>query len=178
MLGRYEEIELISLRAFPEYEPPEETGATFQENALLKALHASKLHSGLVLADDSGLVVPSLQGEPGVYSARYAGVGATEADNRKKLVERMSGLDEGLRGGHFVCALALVSPLGVIAQEEARCEGVILHKERGGQGHGYDSLFVKEGYRLTFAEISEETKNQVSHRRRALDKILPALINR
>jgi XTP/dITP diphosphohydrolase len=172
MLKSLPRIDLLSLRDFPDYQPPAETGSTFEENAVLKALSASTSLGRWVLSDDSGLVVPSLGGAPGVYSARYAGDHATDADNRKKLLEQMQHLMEEDRVAYFECCIALASPSGMKKTSRGTCEGFLLTQERGGGGFGYDPLFVKYGYNKTFAELEEATKNRVSHRRKALDKML------
>ena len=168
-------LDILSLIDFPDYHLPEETGATFEENAILKAVDAAKHLNSWVLADDSGLVVPALQGAPGVYSARYAGSDATDAENRKKLLSEMRHLHDTLRQGYFECWIALASPQGLKKVVRGLCEGTILDHERGGQGFGYDPLFIKHEYGKTFAEMDETTKNRISHRRKAFDKVLPAL---
>jgi XTP/dITP diphosphohydrolase len=127
------------------------------------------------MADDSGLVVPALGGAPGVYSARFAGENATDLDNRKKLLHLMQHLLDEDRHAYFECCIALASPKGDVKCAHGICEGNLLSKERGGGGFGYDPLFIKEGYRITFAELEESVKNRVSHRRKAFDKILPFL---
>ncbi|MBI2742388.1 MAG: RdgB/HAM1 family non-canonical purine NTP pyrophosphatase [Chlamydiales bacterium] len=168
-------LDLLSLLDFPNYQPPEETGKTFEENARLKALHAAQALDKWVIADDSGLVVPALKGEPGVRSARFAGEGATDKDNRKKLLEMMRPLTESERTAYFECWIVLASPQGVVRAVSGLCEGSIITEEKGNHGFGYDPLFLKYEYSKTFAEIDEETKNRISHRRKALDKILPTL---
>lgn len=175
MLKNQELWDLFSLIDFPQYTPPEEKGETFEENASLKATHAAKALNTYALADDSGLVVPILGGDPGVRSARYAGESATDRDNRKKLLEALKGVKEEDRDAYYECCIALSGPDGLERCVSARCEGTILEGERGGQGFGYDSLFLKHEYNKTFAELNEATKNQVSHRRKALDKILVKL---
>ena len=168
-------LEILSLNNFPEYVAPEETGKTFEENAILKAQYAAKVTGHLTLADDSGLVVPALNGEPGVYSARYAGPKATDKDNRKKLLAAMASLTDLQRSAYFECAMAIADPDGIIKCERGICEGTILGEERGGNGFGYDPLFLKRDYQKTFGELDEATKNRVSHRRKALDRIKIAL---
>lgn len=168
-------LDILSLIDFPDYHLPPETGATFEENAILKATHAANHLKKLVLADDSGLVVPTLQGAPGVFSARYAGPDATDAENRKKLLSEMRHLHDTLRQAYFECWIALATPQGLKKVVRGLCEGVILDQERGGQGFGYDPLFIKHEYGKTFAEMDEATKNRISHRRKAFDKILPAI---
>lgn len=168
-------LDVLSLIDFPEYTLPEESGLTFEENALLKASDAAKHLGKWTLSDDSGLVVPALEGAPGVFSARYAGKKATDTENRKKLLHEMRHLTDQLRQAYFECWIALASPQGIKKIVRGTCEGVILDKERGCQGFGYDPLFIKHEYGKTFAELHETTKNQISHRRKAFDKILPAL---
>lgn len=175
MLKILPKLDVLSLCDFPSYEPPPETGASFEENANLKAVHAAKALGKWVLADDSGLVVPSLGGAPGIYSARYAGNDATDFDNRKKLLEEMSHLLEEDRNAYYLCSLSLASPEGVRKSTQGTCEGTLLLKEKGGGGFGYDPLFIKHGYNKTFAELEESVKNRVSHRRKALDKMIPTL---
>lgn len=171
ILSTYPHLDLLTLHDFPEYTPPEETGSTFEENAILKATHAAKALKHWVIADDSGLVVPSLHGEPGIYSARYAGKDASDADNRKKLLEKMEHLKDHERHAYFECCIALSSPDGLKKCVHGNCEGIIVDKEKGGGGFGYDPLFLKNEYSKTFAELEESIKNRISHRRKALDKI-------
>lgn len=179
MLKSYKELkdlDVLSLLNFPEYEAPPEDGTTFKENAEIKAVHAAKHLKKWVLADDSGLVVPAINGEPGVYSARYAGMEATDAENRTKLLARMQGLQDIARTGYFECWLSLASPDGIKKSISGTCEGRILSEERGRNGFGYDPLFIKNDYDKTFAEIDEQTKNKISHRRKAIEKLLPSLL--
>ncbi len=169
-------LDLMSLKDFPNYKPPEETGNTFKENAILKATHAAKALRQWTLADDSGLVVPALGGEPGVFSARFAGKDASDADNRAKLLSKMQHLQDADRYAYFERCFALAEPSGALKKAFcATCEGSILPQERGGGGFGYDSLFVKHDYNKTFAELESNLKNKISHRRKALDKMLPSL---
>jgi len=168
-------FDFLTLCDFPDYKPPREEGATFKENAFLKAAHAAAMLQEWVLADDSGLVVPALDNHPGVRSARYAGEGSTDKDNRLKLLQELEKIDESERVGYYMCALALASRSGVHKQVEGIVEGRLITKPRGGSGFGYDSLFQKYDYRKTFAELDEETKNRISHRRKALDKLISTL---
>jgi XTP/dITP diphosphohydrolase len=172
ILKKLPELDLLSLVDFPYYEPPPETGSSFAENAEQKAVHAAKILKKWVIADDSGLVVPALKGAPGIYSARYAGEDATDAENRHKLLNEMRHLVDSQRTAYFECAIAIASPQGLKRCVIGRCEGTLLTEERGSCGFGYDSLFVKHEYAKSFAEISEEVKNCISHRRKALDQIL------
>lgn len=170
------EIDLVSLSDFPSYEPPEETGVTFEENAVLKAVAAARELNVWVIADDSGLSVPALNNAPGVYSARYAGQNATDLDNRKKLLQAMEHLtSEEERQAFYECCIAIASPQGLQKVFKGTCEGVLLTEEKGRGGFGYDSLFIKHGYHKSFAEVDEATKNRISHRRKALDKALAYL---
>jgi XTP/dITP diphosphohydrolase len=177
LLKPYKRFDVLSLLDFPSYEPPEETGDTFQENVCTKAAHAAKALNRWVLADDSGLVVPALQGSPGVRSARYAGEHATDLENRKKLLTEMQSLEESGRYAYFECWIALASPEGLQKVEKGICEGSIIEEERGRSGFGYDPVFRKHEYSKTFAELDEAIKNKVSHRRKAFDRILLTLEN-
>jgi len=161
------------LTGLPEFVPPEETGITFEANARIKALAASaKLPEGmLVLADDSGLEVDSLDGAPGVYSSRYAGENADDAANRRKLLAALDGKNGDFRVARFRCVMALARDNMVIATFDGKVEGRIIEDERGEGGFGYDPVFVPDGYKETFAELPGETKNKLSHRARALDEV-------
>lgn len=142
----------------------EETGKTFAENAELKARAVSAATGKAALADDSGLCVEALNGAPGVYSARYSG--GDDADNRKLLLKNMQSVET--RRAYFACAIALVFPDGKLITAEGRTYGEILREERGTNGFGYDCLFFSEDLQKSFGEASEEEKNGVSHRGRAL----------
>jgi XTP/dITP diphosphohydrolase len=145
---------------------PEETGLSFIENALLKAHHASAVTQLPALADDSGLVVPALDGAPGLYSARFAGSNASDQDNLNLLLDRMKNLNGENRQGHYICALALVrhatdpDPVVVIG----RWYGQIIDAPRGDGGFGYDPVFPPDGLSQTAAELDSATKNGLSHR--------------
>lgn len=175
ILKKVRNLDLLSLLDFPHYKAPAETGKTFEENAILKAQAAANALNKWVIADDSGLVVPALNGAPGVYSARYAGEKANDKENRKKLLQEMLSLHDQERSAYFECHIALAAPQGVVKCVRGQCEGTIAHEEKGSRGFGYDSLFIKYEYGKTFGELDEETKNRISHRRKALDKILLAL---
>ncbi|MBN1914923.1 MAG: XTP/dITP diphosphatase [Parachlamydiales bacterium] len=177
MLSSIAQLDILSLQDFPQYSPPEETSSTFEENAIQKAVAAAETLQQWIIADDSGLVVPALNGEPGIFSARYAGNNATDADNRAKLLEKMSHLEGEDRAAYFACALALASPTGLYKSSFATCEGEILKAPRGGGGFGYDPLFLKHEYRKTFGELEERIKNRISHRRKAFDKLGLSLEN-
>jgi XTP/dITP diphosphohydrolase len=156
---------LEDLRAHPEIAEVVEDGTTFLANATLKALAVSREVPGLVLADDSGLEVESLGGAPGVYSARYAGEGATDAANRRKLLSELAQLPAGSsRRARFRCVLVLAWDGKVIASFEGRAEGEMIEAECGAEGFGYDPLFRPSGCTKTFAELSAAEKNAISHR--------------
>jgi len=145
-----------------------EDGLTFQENALKKAREAM-IFTGLpALADDSGLVVDALNGSPGVYSARFAGEGADDAANNRRLLEELDGVPAGQRQAAFVCVLAFVTPAGVEQVFSGRVGGEILAAGRGDGGFGYDPLFLVDGFDRTMAELSLLEKNAISHRGQAL----------
>ena len=158
-------------------EPPEETGVTFVENALIKARAACAATGLPALADDSGVVVDALGGAPGVRSARYAGDGASDADNLAMLLEALAGVDPPERGAAFVCAIVYLrhvqDPCPIV------CEGVwkgrILDAPRGDGGFGYDPVFFVEALNRTAAELSRAEKNAVSHRGQALAQLLDQL---
>lgn len=155
--------------------PPPETGATFAENADLKALHGADQSGLLTLADDSGLVVDALGGAPGVRSARFAGEDATDAENRETLLAAMAAVEEGRRGARFVCAVALARPGAVIARAEGVVGGAIGRVPRGGSGFGYDPLFLLADGR-TMAELPPREKNRIGHRAAAYRAVLPTLL--
>ena len=161
-------FELLDLSSVPALGEVEETGTTFEENAALKALAASAHFGGWVLADDSGLEVDALGGAPGVRSARFSGEGATDVTNRALLLEKLATVPADQRSARFRCVIALARGGEVLAHFSGSVEGEIIAGEKGGGGFGYDPLFVPEGFSETFAELSAETKNSLSHRGRAL----------
>ncbi len=152
----------------PEGFDPIETGTTFEENSYIKAVEASKLSKMIALADDSGLCVDALNGEPGIHSARYA---STAQDRINKLLTNLAGVTN--RNAKFVCAMTLVDELGnVLNKEIGECYGKIAEHQSGINGFGYDPIFLVDGYGVTMADMSEELKNQVSHRSAALNKMI------
>ncbi len=168
-------LTLLSYRDFNNLPAIPEQGATFRENATTKAVALAK-HTGLLtIADDSGLEVDALDGRPGVMSARYAGPDATDKENNEKLLAELTGVPEPDRTARFRCAIALATPQKLIAVVEGVCDGRIAAEERGTEGFGYDPLFVKDDYTRTFAELSLELKNRISHRGLALEKAIMAL---
>lgn len=164
------EIEILSLDNVRDMPVVEEDGDTFKANASKKA-RLTAIHTGYVsLADDSGLVVDALGGQPGVYSARFAGEEADDYKNNQKLLRMMSRLEGNKRRACFVCVIAISDLKGNIYTVEGRCEGKIGYEGRGAGGFGYDPLFIPEGYTRTFAELSSAEKNKISHRGQALVK--------
>ena len=175
MLKPFKDIEVLTLHQFPELKLPPEDQDTFVGNAQVKAKYVAEQTKKWALGDDSGLIVPALNGIPGVYSARYAGEESTDADNRRKLLQEMEALQGLKRSAYFECCLALCSPDGVEKTFIGICEGMILTEERGSNGFGYDSLFIKHDYDKSFAELDESTKNRISHRYKAFEKLGRAL---
>jgi XTP/dITP diphosphohydrolase len=169
----------IALELLPGFESLpafEENAPTFAENAAGKALHYSRFFKGLVLADDSGLVVPALGGAPGVLSARYAGRGASSEERNAKLLRELNRKRGGGRAAYFVCATAVAERGRAKAVVTARVDGEILEAPRGDRGFGYDPVFYLPVLRKGFAEISAEEKNEHSHRGRAFRKLLAYLL--
>ena len=150
-----------------------EDAGTFAGNASKKALECARHLNRTVLADDSGLEVFALNGEPGVYSARYAGEGGNDGRNVVKLLGKLEGIKD--RSARFVCVIALASPDGVIGTAEGEVRGHIAHQPAGNGGFGYDPVFIPDGFTQTFGELPQETKNRLSHRANALKAALPLL---
>ena len=163
------------LLSFPHGPVIEETGATFEENATLKALSISRVFTGLVLADDSGLEVDGLGGAPGVRSARFAGGNADDAANRRALIQLLRNLPESELKARFRCVMVLATQGELLGSFEGTVEGRVVPEERGSGGFGYDSMFIPNGYSETFGELQPEIKNSLSHRGRALAKVLEFL---
>ena len=168
-------MDILSLLNFSNYQSPAEVGSTLKENAVAKALHAAQELGKWVLADDSGLIVPALNGAPGIQSRRYSGDDATDAENRKKLLKEMGALKDLQRSAYFECCLVLAGPSGLKKTVTGTCEGMISDIERGRNGFGYDPLFVKNEYDKTFGELEESIKNRISHRRKAFEKLISTL---
>lgn len=156
----------------------EETGKTFEENALIKARQICKLTNQICIADDSGLEVEALKGEPGVLSARYAGVSGDKKDdaNNKKLLQVMADIPKGKRNARFCSVIAIVFPDGKEITAKGYIRGSIGYSEKGQNGFGYDPLFIIEGKDKTMAELEAEEKNMISHRANALFKIKEKLL--
>lgn len=173
LCGQFDE--LLSLKDLGIDVDVEETGTTLEENALLKARTIQAICHIPTLADDTGLMVDALGGAPGVYSARYAGEEHNDASNRVLLLKNLQ--NEQNRNAHFATVIAIVYPNGDFITSKGRVEGEILREERGNEGFGYDSLFYSYELKKTFAEASQEEKNSVSHRGRALRAMLEKLQN-
>ena len=154
---------------------PEETGETFEENALLKARHYAQASGLLSLADDSGLEVDALGGEPGIHSARYAGEGATDADRVLLLLSRLKGVPAERRTARFRCVVALAWPEGATETFHGSCEGQIAGEPRGNNGFGYDPVFCVPELGKSIAELEPDVKNQRSHRAEAARKVAERL---
>lgn len=166
----FTDFEVVSQKQMGFDEDVEETGATFLENALIKARAASKALGLPTLADDSGLCVESLDGAPGVYSARYCGSHGNDKANRDLLLKNLDGVEN--RSAYFACALALVYPNGDLLTAEGRTYGKILFEEQGEGGFGYDCIFESEDLKKSFGVATAEEKNAISHRGRALQSLL------
>jgi XTP/dITP diphosphohydrolase len=164
------EFRVRDLLAHPEVSQIHESGRSFEENAKLKALAASRQLSGLVVADDSGLEVDGLGGAPGVYSARYAGANATERDKIDKLLAELARVSatNNRRRARFCCVVALACNGNFLGTFEGVVQGRIADEVRGDSGFGYDPIFIPEGFEQTFGELPAEVKNAISHRAKAI----------
>ena len=161
-----------TLRDFPELEEVEETGTTFEENARLKAETIANALQTIVLADDSGLCVDALDGQPGVYSARFAGEQKSDAANNAKLLSELGGLVGEERSAHFTCCLVLAAPNSESLVVQAECPGQIATLPAGDSGFGYDPLFIVPEYGKTFAQLGMDIKNKISHRAKAIELLV------
>ena len=171
MIG--DSFEVLDVSSFPECPHIEETGTTFLENATLKAEGISRVVAGWVLSDDSGLEVDALGGAPGVWSSSYGGDEGNHARNNERLLREMEGKSD--RRARFRCTMVLAREGLAEADFSGTVEGRIIDAPRGGAGFGYDPLFIPEGHELTFAELGEGVKNSLSHRARALAKVIDFL---
>lgn len=170
------EIELIGLDSFPDLHDVVEDGKTFEENALKKAREMC-IASGIpAIADDSGLCVDFLNGDPGIYSARWAGSHGNDSANTEKILEQLKDVPDNQRGAHFTCVAALYLPDGRSHCEEAQFKGSILRAPVGEHGFGYDPIFQPDGYAISSAQMSAEEKDSISHRGKSLRAIAPHVI--
>ena len=166
------DVTFVALGQLGDFDDPEETGTTFLDNALIKAEAAVEATGLPAIADDSGLAVDALDGEPGVYSARYAGVHGDDAANNAKLLEKLADVPQGERTARFVSVVALIDVDGLVTYGEGFCEGSIGFTGRGGHGFGYDPLFLPDDTPgRTMAELEPEEKNAISHRFHALQQL-------
>jgi XTP/dITP diphosphohydrolase len=168
-------LKILSLRDFPDVPEIIEDGQTFEENAVKKAAVVARQTGRMAIADDSGLAVDALQGRPGVFSSRYAGENATDAERYQKLLKEMAGILQAARGAAFICAMAVASPEGKVEVVEGQCRGEIALAPRGSHGFGYDPVFYLPALDKTMAEVEPEAKNRISHRARALEKLKQVL---
>ena len=162
-------VEIKGLNDFGPIPPVEEDGNTFEENAVKKARFTARVLGLPAISDDSGLVVQGLDGRPGVYSARYAGENSTDKENNLKLLQEMKGIKK--RGASFKCIIALAVPWGPSLVYEGSCDGLITEESVGEGGFGYDPLFFYPPLEKTFAQMSTDEKNEVSHRGRAMAEL-------
>ena len=166
---------------FPEINDIEETGSTFEENAILKAESVSKALNKIVIADDSGLSIDALNGRPGIYSARYAGAEKSDEANMAKVLDELDEIPDTDRQARFYCALAVAVPGLDTITVSGTCEGVILREKRGSHGFGYDPIFYVVDKGKAMAELKPDEKAEISHRAQALRKLedkLPALLQK
>ena len=169
------DVEILGSDAFGDLPEIEETGSTFAENSLIKA-RAVSTHTGLIaIADDSGLCVDALDGQPGIYSARWAGEGATDESNLDLVLEQIRDVEPAHRTAHFACAAALVLPSGEEYVVHGQVNGVLLTQRRGEGGFGYDPIFLPDGFDATTAEMTPEQKDAISHRGQAMRAIVPVI---
>jgi XTP/dITP diphosphohydrolase len=172
------EFAIRDLTAHPEISEITESGTSFGENAELKAITVSKKIPDLVIADDSGLEVEALGGAPGIHSARYAGANASDKEKVAKLLRQLAKVDpkSDQRHAQFRCVLAVARDGQILATVEGVVEGKIAERPRGSHGFGYDPIFIPDGFEQTFAELSEELKNEISHRAKAIRKLQAKLL--
>ena len=163
-------INLVSLNKYPDIPEVIEDGDSFQANAEKKALFTANYTGEMVIADDSGLVVDALNGEPGIFSSRYSGENATDEQNIEKLLENLKDIPEELRTAHFACVISIATPNNIIGSFKGICNGIIGTKPQGDNGFGYDPLFIRTDIGKTFAELPHDVNNRISHRARAFEK--------
>lgn len=166
----------VAIGQLGDFDDPEETGTTFAQNAIIKAEAAVAETGFAAVADDSGLMVDALDGEPGVYSARYAGAHGDDAANNEKLLAKLEGVEDARRTARFASAIAFIEPGGLVTMGEGFCEGMIGREGRGDHGFGYDPLFLpNDTPGKTMAELEPQEKNAISHRFHALQDLCAKL---
>jgi XTP/dITP diphosphohydrolase len=163
-------VDVFSLDSFKDVPEVIEDGKTLEDNAIKKAVQTSKLLKKFIVADDSGLEVEYLNGDPGVYSARFSGKGATYKSNNEKLLKLLKDVPSAKRKACFKCVIAVVDKSKIIGLAEGVCRGKICLASKGDNGFGYDPIFIPDGYKKTFAEMGPVLKNKISHRSKALAK--------
>lgn len=164
-------VDIVSMKEEGIQIDVDENGTTFAENAQIKATAIGAHTDAIVLADDSGLVIDALNGEPGIYSARYLGEDTSYRIKNQNLIDRLEGVPDEKRTAHFVCAIAAALPDGTVLHTEGTIEGIIGYEERGENGFGYDPIFYVPKLGKTTAELTDDEKNAISHRGSALEKM-------
>lgn len=170
-------IEFVTMKELNIKISPEENGATFEENALIKARELCSVAGIAALADDSGLCVDALHGAPGIYSARYSGEGAADEENTRLLLENLKDVAQDNRKAHFACVSAIVFPNGEEMTAQGICDGVITIQPIGENGFGYDPVFLVPSLGLTFSQMPEDVKNKISHRAKSLQVLMEKMKN-
>lgn len=170
------QIDLMGIDQFPDLADVDETGSTFEENSLLKARYTSQATGLPAIADDSGLCVDALNGDPGIFSARWAGIHGDDQANLEKLLDQLKDVPDNLRSAHFMCVASLVLPDGRQQIAQGRFEGQILRAPVGTNGFGYDPIFQPLGLSISSAQMSAKEKDLVSHRGKSLRSIAPHVI--
>lgn len=169
-------LQILCVADFPDVPETIEDGSTFAENAAKKAVEVASYLGRWAIGEDSGLCVDAIGGRPGIYSARFAGEHATDAENNAKLQQELEGIPDPKRGAGYVCSIAVVDPSGVVQlTEEASCRGRITSEPRGSNGFGYDPYFLIPEYHRTFGELPPVVKRHLSHRARAFERLAPRL---
>lgn len=166
-------LKFLTLDDFPGAPYVNEDGKTFLENAAKKAVKLAKFTGKLSLGEDSGLCIDALGGAPGIYSSRFSGRDKSDLKNNLKVLKLLKNIPPRKRAAHYVCAVALADKNGLISAVGGRCDGLIGAQMKGTHGFGYDPLFIIPQYKKTFAQLGPATKHKMSHRKRALQKILP-----
>jgi XTP/dITP diphosphohydrolase len=169
--GHFPELEIRTLADYPSAPEPDETGTTYAENSLIKALSAVEATGEWCVADDAGLEIDAMGGEPGLYSKRFAGEETPFPEKMRIILERLSGVEEAGRGARFVCSVALASPTGASKVFQATCEGKIAAAPSGNGGFGYDPIFWLPEQGRTMADLTAEEKHQISHRGKVLRQL-------
>lgn len=168
-------ISFLSLASLREYSQPDEAGVTYAENAAAKAKAVAAFSGCWALADDSGLEVDALEGQPGVCSSRYLGPAATDLERNQRILELLEGIPRSRRGAHFQCVVAVAGPGGELSLSHGSCDGIIAEAPSGNGGFGYDPIFIVPDLGTTMASLPPDVKNRISHRARALLEIKPLL---